>query len=101
MDVRGTGILEDFWARHRDAEDPLRRWLALATAAQWSNFVDCRRTFGSVDQVKTRGGLATVFNVKGNRYRLVAAVMYPLELVVVRRVMTREEYGEDRWKEHM
>jgi mRNA interferase HigB len=101
MDVRGLAILEDFWARHRDAELPLRRWLAIVTAAHWANFADCRRTFASADAVRTRQGVILVFNIKGNRYRLAAAASYPAGLVVVRRVMTHEEYGTDRWKEQL
>jgi mRNA interferase HigB len=101
MDVRGVSVLEDFWTKHRDAESPLRKWMAVVDGAQWSDFTACRKTFASADQVKVRARVATVFNIKGNRYRLVAAIQYPLDLVVVRRVMTHEEYSENRWKEQL
>ena len=101
MDVQGVYVLEDFWARHRDAEGPLRKWLVVVRGAQWSSFLECRKTFGSADPVKVHGNVITVFNIKGNRYRLLAAVAYPAGLVVVWRIMTHEEYSEDRWKEQL
>ena len=101
MIVRGLALLEDFWKKHRDAESPLRKWLVILAAADWRNFVDCRRSYPAADQVKIGSGVVTVFNIKGNRYRLVAAVFYPSGLVVIRRVMTHEEYSEDRWKEYL
>ena len=101
MDVRGIGVLEDFWTKHRDVESPLRKWMVVIAGAQWSDFTACRKTFASADQVKVRAGVVTVFNIKGNRYRLIAAIQYPLNLIVVRRVMTHEDYSENRWKEQL
>lgn len=98
MDVRGVGILEQFWRKHRDSEGPLRAWLKVVTEARWASFVACRGTYGSADQVKLENGVVTVFNIKGNHYRLVAAVNYSLGLAVVRIVLTHKEYSEDRWK---
>ncbi len=101
MNVRGMGILEDFWRVHRDAAGPLNAWWNVVAAADWKSFVNCRATFASADQVKIAQAVVTLFNIKGNHYRLVAAVNYSLGLVVVRHVMTHKEYSEDRWKERL
>jgi mRNA interferase HigB len=99
MHIHGIGILQDFWTIHRDAESPLRVWIEVVSGAVWLNFVECRRTFGSADQVKLRTGVVTIFNIKGNKYRLIAAVSYPLGLLVVRRILTHKEYSQERWKD--
>ncbi|HVX85718.1 MAG TPA: type II toxin-antitoxin system HigB family toxin [Phycisphaerae bacterium] len=98
MNVRGIELLEEFWTRHRDPEKALRAWWNIVAAAHWSDFVKCRQNFRSADQVKLPAGVVTVFNIKGNHYRLIAAVNYPLELVVVRIILTHEQYSENRWK---
>jgi mRNA interferase HigB len=92
-------------AGRKDA--PLRKALALwmdkAQAGDWTNFRDLRRTFPSGDGVviKRKGGTtitATVFNIKGNSFRLVAIVDYPGGQVIVREILTHAEYDRDDWK---
>ena len=80
-----------FWLKHRDAETPLRAWLKVAEQAEWRNFADVRRSFNSVD-VK---GVFTIFDIKGNAYRLIAAIHYNRQKVYIRHVFTHAEY--DRW----
>ena len=100
MDVRNVGALSAFWTRHPDAARPLQRWLLIVRNAQWRNPMDCRQTFPAADRVRLEDGqTVTVFNIKGNSYRLVAAILYPAGLVVVRAVMTHPEYDQNAWKE--
>ena len=92
--------LREFWDRHDDAEDPLRLWYKTATNASWSGLQDVRRTYPHADGVRTSGGdTLTVFNIGGNKYRLVARVRYDYQLINVRAVMTHQEYDEGQWKE--
>ena len=72
-----------------DAQVALERWYELAEAAQWQNFADVRMDFGSVDAV---GNQHYVFNIRGNRYRLVVVIKYVMGYVFIRFVGTHSEY---------
>ena len=92
--------LREFWQRHADAEEPLRLWYKTATGAEWSNLQEVRQAYPHADGVRTAGGdTLTVFNIGGNKYRLIARIRYDYQLVNVRAVLTHEEYDEDKWKE--
>ena len=86
--------LSDFWAEHPDAETPILSWHQLASLASWKNFADIRRDYPHADAV---GGFV-VFNVSGNKYRLVVKVAYNKGKVYVHRVMTHKEYDRGDWK---
>jgi mRNA interferase HigB len=86
--------LREFWERHARAEASLRTWYKVVTTASWHDYVELRQSFPSADQV----GRLVVFNVGGNRYRLVALVDYEWQKVFVRRIMTHEEYDDGGWK---
>lgn len=61
---------------------------------------NAQRDYPHADGVKTqRGGTLTVFNIGGNKYRLVARIRYDYQLVNVRAVLTHREYDEGQWKE--
>ena len=100
MRVISRRRLRLFWEHHAAAEEPLRRWYQLARNAHWKTPSDVKRTFGSADLVKVKSGnTVTVFNLGGNKYRLVAAVHYDYPRVFVLRVMTHEEYDANKWQE--
>ena len=99
MRVISLKPLREFWQRHPDAEEPLRLWYKTTTNATWSNLQDVRRTYRHADGVKTGGGALTVFNIGGNKYRLVARIRYDYQLINVRALMTHHEYDEGKWKE--
>ncbi|MBM2812977.1 MAG: hypothetical protein HW416_3736 [Chloroflexi bacterium] len=87
--------LVEFWTRGRsDAKQPLIEWHQKTEAANWSMLPDVRRTFAHADQV----GRLTVFNIKGNDYRLVVRIEYQLHLVFIRWLGTHDEYGRGDWK---
>jgi mRNA interferase HigB len=94
MRVVGTRVLEAYARSHADAVSALVAWLAIAEAAEWRNLIDVRRTYPAADFVKP----FTVFNIKGNRYRLVALIDYSLRLVRICQVMTHSVYDKDTWK---
>lgn len=100
MRVISLKPLREFWQRHPDAEEPLRLWYKTATSAVWSSLQDVRRTYPHADGVRTSdSSTLTVFNIGGNKYRLVARIRYDYQLVNVRAVTTHREYDEGRWKE--
>ena len=100
MRVISLKPLKEFWAGHPDAEEPLRAWYNTALGAEWKSLRDARATYPHADGVKTKGGdTLTVFNIGGNKYRLVARIRYDYQLVNVRHVLTHAEYDEGKWKE--
>ena len=92
--------LRTFWEQHPDAEEPLRQWYKIATNAEWGSLLDARQDYPHADGVRTkRFGTLTVFNIGGNKYRLIARIRYEYQLINVRHVMTHSEYDEGAWKE--
>ncbi len=94
MHIVSIKRLREFWTKHRNSETLLRAWYGVATKAQWKSLVDVRKTYSHADQV---GGL-TVFNIGGNRYRLVVTIRYTKGQIFIRHVLTHEEYDRDDWK---
>jgi len=86
--------LAEFWARHPDSEKPLRIWYGVCKKSQFRNFADLKRAFRTVDKV----GKYTVFNIGGNKWRLVAVIHHMTGKIYVRAVLTHEEYDRDLWK---
>jgi mRNA interferase HigB len=98
--------LDRFSQKHRDATRPLGDWLNIVRRATWKNLAELRRIFPSADGVNVRvaGGdvvVVTVFNIKGNRYRLLAVVNYPSAVCRVVDVLTHAEYSTDKWKDRI
>jgi mRNA-degrading endonuclease HigB of HigAB toxin-antitoxin module len=102
MTIVGGNLLARFARQHADARTWLAQWLRAATDASWRSILDVRKAFPSADGVTLTGGrTATVFNVCGNRYGLVAAISYRLQTVAICEVMTHEQYTRGTWKERI
>ncbi len=86
--------LREFWTEHPDAEAALRSWYRVVHQARWQRFMDVRTHYSSADQV----GKFTVFNIAGNKYRLITVIHFNTGRVYVRRVLTHAEYDRDTWK---
>lgn len=90
MQVIARRTLKEFWQRHRQAEGPIRVWYALASKARWRTPADIKRQFGSsVDFV---GDNRMIFDLGGNKYRMVVHVSYTFGRVLVKFVGTHAEY---------
>ena len=99
MRVISRRRLREFWQRHADAERPLVAWFNVARAARWSEFADTRRDFSHADRVRVGSGVVlTVFNVGGNKHRLVVDVVYQHQVVYVKMIMTHAQYSKGTWK---
>ena len=86
--------------RHPDAEKPLRHWHKIALNARWESLQAVRATYPHADGIKTKQGeTLTVFNIGGNKFRLVTRIRFDFELINVREVLTHEEYDDGKWKE--
>jgi mRNA interferase HigB len=102
MRVISLKALKAFWRRHADAETSLKLWYKATLAASWRNFMEVRRTFNSADTATVwSGNTVVIFDVGGNKYRLVAAIHYNTGCVYVLRVMTHREYGMEKWKQQL
>jgi mRNA interferase HigB len=87
--------LRDFAVRHRQAAEPLGVWYALMSKSDFGSFAELKRVFGSVGKV----GKFTVFDIGGNKYRLVAAIHSNRWKAYIRHVLTHAEYDRQKWKE--
>jgi mRNA interferase HigB len=87
--------LNDFAEKHHDAKSALQHWYKLAKGKDFKSFAELRKTFPSADQVDN----LTVFNIGGNKVRLIAAIHYNRRKVYIRAVLTHREYDEGKWKE--
>ncbi len=85
----------EFAEKHPDAKAALQHWYRNAKSKDFKSFVDLRETFPSADQV----GKLTVFNIGGNKVRLIAAIHYNRRTIYIRAVLTHREYDEGTWKE--
>lgn len=100
MRVISLKRLREFWRRRSDAEAPLRAWYKTVLGAEWKSLQDVRATYPHADGVETGSGeMLTVFNICGNKYRLITRIRYDYQLVNVRVVLTHAEYDKGKWKE--
>ncbi|HXO68567.1 MAG TPA: type II toxin-antitoxin system HigB family toxin [Bradyrhizobium sp.] len=90
MQVIARRTLKEFWARHPHAEGPIRSWFAIAAKAQWTNPAEIKRQFGgTVDFV---GDNRVIFDLGGNKYRLIVHVSFAFGRVLVKFIGTHAEY---------
>jgi mRNA interferase HigB len=89
--IISKAILREFGLLHPDAIEALNRWYETAKAADWGNLADLRQVFNSVDYV---GNDRFVFNIRGNRYRLIAMIFFDIRTIYVRFVGTHQAYDE-------
>jgi mRNA interferase HigB len=82
-------VLWEFWERHPDAEQPLRAWFHDAQMADWRTPADVKRLYASARIV---GGNRVVFNIGGNKYRLVVAVNHTFRVCYIRFLGTHQAY---------
>ncbi len=98
MRVVSKARLKQFWESpgHEDARGPLRAWYTHVNSKtiSWQSWGDVKASFASARII----GDCIVFNIGGNKYRLISRIHYATQKVYVLKVMTHGEYDEDRWK---
>ncbi len=92
--ILGQVTLQKAARKHADVANALAMWRAVVAAAGWTNFVQLKADFPSADYVSP----FTVFNVKGNKYRLITLVDYTDCIIVVLDVLTHAIYSKGKWK---
>ena len=91
MVVLAKATLIRFTQKHPDATVALMEWYDTVSQADWSNLSDIRTFENSVDYV---GNERFVFNIRGNRYRLIVAVLFSIRTVYIKFVGTHNEYDK-------
>lgn len=95
MHVISPKRIKQFIAAHPGADlAALDRWYRQAKQAEWHTFAEVRADFPSADVV----GRFVVFNVGGNKYRLITEINYRSETLFLRAILTHAEYDQDTWK---
>ncbi len=86
--------LLDAAEQYNDLAASLDAWYRLAKRAAWKSLAELRTIFPSADGL----GRYTVFNIKGNSYRLIAEINYRTQRLFIRHVLTHAEYDRGGWK---
>ncbi|MEW5986190.1 MAG: type II toxin-antitoxin system HigB family toxin [Chloroflexota bacterium] len=94
MHVISRRVLRQFWERYPDSETPLVRWFKIMDQHDFGSLDELRATFPTADMV----GDLIVFNVGGNKYRLVLSIHFNRGKVYVRHILTHQEYNKGAWK---
>ena len=89
---RGLSLL--LKGKSPDVAEEVASWFKTATTAHWDSLRDVRLSFPDADQV----GEALVFNIRGNRHRLIATVFYPARTIYLKALLTHNEYDREEWK---
>jgi mRNA interferase HigB len=90
MNVIKRNTLKNFWQAHPYAKRPLVSWYKLLRRNHYGSFNDLRKDFSSADQVNQ----LTIFDIGGNKYRLIAFIRYTAQTVFIKHVFTHAEYDE-------
>ena len=90
--------LREFWTVHAPAEAPLKTWFKAARAGSFKNLAELKQTFKSVDYVSPGKKSFYVFDIGGNKYRLIAAIHFEAQKLFIRHVLTHARYDKGDWK---
>lgn len=84
-------ILREFWERHSDSEQPLKSWYQEANGVEWKSPNQIKEEYPSASFLANN---RVVFNIKGNKYRLIVKINYDYCMVWVRFIGTHAEYDK-------
>ncbi len=94
MNVVSATTIKRYAAKHSVAADELMRWTKTARHALWRDLNDVRQHFPDADQYRT----LLIFNIRHNRYRLIAKVDYRARLLMVKEFLSNKDYERGDWK---
>ena len=86
--------LLEFSEKHENTSTALDTWYRIVKNTEISNFSELRAIFPSADKV----GNLTIFNISGNKIRLIVAIHYNTQNLYIRHVLTHKEYDKEKWK---
>jgi mRNA interferase HigB len=91
MRVFAKKILREFWVKHNDAEQQLKTWYKEVSKANWSNPNDIKAEYAKTSILKSG---RVVFNICGNKYRLIVEINYERQWAFVRFIGTHTQYDK-------
>ena len=86
--------LREAAAKYPDVAIQIEDWAKIVNIATWQNLTEVQQTYSSAEAV----GNFTVFNIKGNRYRLIVSINYLRQIIYFKYFLTHAEYDKDNWK---
>jgi mRNA interferase HigB len=92
--VLGVAVLTKFATKHAATRKALQRFLVIAQSADWPHFPAVKESFSRADYAPISGTI--VFDIGGNKYRLVAQVDFQEQLLSIQKVMTHEQYDREK-----
>jgi mRNA interferase HigB len=93
MTVFGEAVIAEFAKKYAASRKPLSRFLAITREAIWPHFPAVKESFPSADYAPSTGTI--IFDIGGNKYRLIAIVNFEKQAVLIREVLTHEEYNRE------
>ncbi|MEW6058363.1 MAG: type II toxin-antitoxin system HigB family toxin [Bdellovibrionota bacterium] len=93
MQLLGKGIIDKFKVKHANSRKALDKWQTAIEKSKARNFVELKQTFPSADLV----GSAMVFDVGGNKVRVISVVRFEIQQLLVTHVLTHAEYDRNKW----
>lgn len=93
MRIISVKVLREFWENHefRDSEETLKSWFDEAKIATWKTPNEIKEQYKNASILKDS---RVVFNIHGNKYRLIVKINYPYSIVYIRFIDTHEEYDK-------
>ncbi|MFZ9813031.1 MAG: type II toxin-antitoxin system HigB family toxin [Burkholderiaceae bacterium] len=94
MKVISNSALRAFAVKHPPAESPLQGWRRVIEKNRFANWAALKTTFNTVDKV----GELAVFDIGGNKYRLIAHIRFEKQIMYIKAVLTHSEYAKGKWR---
>lgn len=94
MHVISYRRLREYAQKHSDCRESLDNWYKIASKADWSTLVEVQSVFPTAEAVAN----FTLFNIKGNKYRLIVSLDYESQLIYIKYILTHAEYDKESWK---
>ena len=91
MRVIAKKILKEFWEKHPDCEQQLKSWYQEAGNAEWKNSNEIKTEYPYASILSDN---RVVFNIKGNKYRLIVKISYTFQIIWIRFIGTHSEYDK-------
>ncbi|MBR8829536.1 MAG: type II toxin-antitoxin system HigB family toxin [Gomphosphaeria aponina SAG 52.96 = DSM 107014] len=94
MHIISRKLLREYCRKHADACESLDDWYKTAQQASWTNLIEVQKVYPQAESV----GNFTIFNIKGNNYRLIVSINYTKQIIYIKYVLTHAEYDKTYWK---
>ena len=95
MHIITRKCIREFVKIHPDSQSSLDNWYRIVKHTDYGSFAELKRHFASADYVKN----LVVFNISGNKYRLIASIHFNRKKVYIRAILTHSEYDKGKWRQ--